>query len=39
MTDTVIKQVAAQLPEGFPSDVSDAIFKGMLQHSAKLAGT
>jgi len=36
MTESVIEQVAVQLPHGFPSDVSNAIFEGMLRQSAKL---
>jgi serine/threonine-protein kinase HipA len=38
-TETVVKQVAAQLPNGFPDDVSGAIFEGMLRQSAMLANT
>ncbi|KAA0088382.1 type II toxin-antitoxin system HipA family toxin [Paraburkholderia sp. T12-10] len=37
MTETVIDHVAAQLPDGFPQDVSDKIFEGMRRHSKKLA--
>ncbi|MEW6341105.1 MAG: type II toxin-antitoxin system HipA family toxin [Paraburkholderia sp.] len=38
MTEEVVAQVAAQLPAGFPRDVSDAIFAGLLRQSTRLAG-
>lgn len=37
MTEAVIANVAAQLPSGFPTDVSDKIFSGMRRQSEKLA--
>ncbi|SDI83257.1 type II toxin-antitoxin system HipA family toxin [Paraburkholderia phenazinium] len=37
MTEEVVATVGALLPAGFPQDVSDAIFAGMLRQSAKLA--
>lgn len=37
MTETVIENVAAQLPSGFPRDVADKIFEGMRRQSKKLA--
>ncbi|PMS15670.1 toxin HipA [Trinickia dabaoshanensis] len=36
-TEAVIGHVAAQLPRGFPLDVSDKIFDGMRRQSRKLA--
>jgi len=37
MTEAVIENAAAQLPNGFPEDVSDKIFEGMRKQSKKLA--
>jgi len=37
MTEEVVAEVEALLPEAFPRDLSDRIFKGLLQQSAKLA--
>jgi serine/threonine-protein kinase HipA len=37
MTEAVIENVAAQLPNGFPQDVSDKIFEGMRRQSKRLA--
>lgn len=37
MTEDVLAEVEAQLPAAFPNDVSDRIFVGLRQHSAKLA--
>ncbi|MGG1947275.1 type II toxin-antitoxin system HipA family toxin [Trinickia sp. NRRL B-1857] len=37
MTETVIQNVTAQLPSGFPQDISDKIFEGMRAQSKKLA--
>jgi serine/threonine-protein kinase HipA len=36
-TGAVIEEVSAQLPEGFPMDVADAIFGGMRRLNTKLA--
>lgn len=36
-TEAVIENVAAQLPKGFPQDVSEKIFDGMRRQSKKLA--
>lgn len=36
-TEAVIENVAAQLPDGFPEDISDKIFDGMRRQSEKLA--
>jgi serine/threonine-protein kinase HipA len=36
-TDAVIDEVSAALPDGFPLDVADAIFKGMRRLTRKLA--
>jgi serine/threonine-protein kinase HipA len=38
MTESIVEKVSAQLPAAFPSDVADAIFKGMLRQSRLLAG-
>jgi serine/threonine-protein kinase HipA len=35
-TDAVIDEVSAQLPEGFPMDVADAVFGGMRRLNRKL---
>ncbi len=35
-TGTVISQVQAMLPDNFPEDIAEAIFKGMKSHCAKL---
>jgi serine/threonine-protein kinase HipA len=36
MTEEVVAKVATLLPAGFPQDVSEAIFAGMLRQSARL---
>jgi serine/threonine-protein kinase HipA len=36
-TDAVIEEVSAQLPNGFPMDVADAVFDGMRRLNTKLA--
>ncbi|MFM0220930.1 hypothetical protein [Paraburkholderia dipogonis] len=38
MTEDVVAEVEALLPAAFPNDVSDRIFEGLRQQSAKLAG-
>jgi serine/threonine-protein kinase HipA len=38
MTEEVVAQVGTLLPAGFPRDLSDAIFAGLLRQSARLAG-
>jgi serine/threonine-protein kinase HipA len=37
MTEDVVAEVEALLPAAFPTDVSDRIFEGLRQQSAKLA--
>ncbi len=37
-TASVIDEVGALLPDGFPADVAQAIFSGMRRHSARLSG-
>jgi serine/threonine-protein kinase HipA len=37
MTEGVVAEVEALLPAEFPKDVSDKIFAGLRQQSAKLA--
>ena len=37
-TASVVDEVGALLPDGFPVDVAQAIFSGMRRHSARLSG-